>query len=321
MIREVIKNTESANKHKVAPVTELWKRIFSHKLSRTSPYPGTQIERFPVPDDKISWKHKFEGYVPVQYDNPGLGLFSEPRDPYKVHYFNEIQDGINRRSYVAEYFIVDGRPLNPKGRTGLAGRGELERWGPNHTTLSLLSRWAVKEHKVYSIEKQRILEVLAVRRSGNTMWELPGGYIGEKETLSGAHKRNLIECAMALRTKSTTEKLRIEQRTDRWMQSGIILYKGYFDDTRNTDNAWIEAHCINYHQEDEDFPSQFVASGNVEEIKWLTLDSVQDMTRINQWILKKMCIHLAAYNPYKGDTLMHNETRALACKKDETVLI
>lgn len=30
----------------------------------------------------------------------------------------------------------------------------------------------------------------------------------------------------------------------------VQLYKGYVDDARNTDNAWLETHVINYHDDD-----------------------------------------------------------------------
>lgn len=30
----------------------------------------------------------------------------------------------------------------------------------------------------------------------------------------------------------------------------VQLYKGYADDARNTDNAWLETHVINYHDDD-----------------------------------------------------------------------
>ena len=32
--------------------------------------------------------------------------------------------------------------------------------------------------------------------------------------------------------------------------NGIEVYKGYSDDPRNTDNAWIETSAFNYHDED-----------------------------------------------------------------------
>lgn len=48
---------------------------------------------------------------------------------------------INRVSFVKNYDIVDGRPLNPIGRTGLTGRGVLGKWGPNHAADPIVTRW------------------------------------------------------------------------------------------------------------------------------------------------------------------------------------
>lgn len=38
------------------------------------------------------------------------------------------------------YKLDDGIPLNPFGRTGLRGKGNLPRWGPNHYVLVVLTR-------------------------------------------------------------------------------------------------------------------------------------------------------------------------------------
>ena len=34
-------------------------------------------------------------------------------------------------------------PLNPRGRTGLSGRGLLGKFGPNHAADTVVTRWAV----------------------------------------------------------------------------------------------------------------------------------------------------------------------------------
>ena len=39
------------------------------------------------------------------------------------------------------YSVKDGRPLNPVGRTGLAGRGILGKWGPNHAADPIVTRF------------------------------------------------------------------------------------------------------------------------------------------------------------------------------------
>ena len=52
-------------------------------------------------------------------------------------------------------FDARGRPLNPRGRTGMTGRGLLGRWGPNHAADLLLTR----DHPV-----TRKLQIVVVQR-------------------------------------------------------------------------------------------------------------------------------------------------------------
>lgn len=66
--------------------------------------------------------------------------------------WNSLDGKVNRVSYEGIYEIVKGRPLNPRGRTGLCGRGVLGRWGPNHAADPIVTRW-----KIVNDEKQRDL--------------------------------------------------------------------------------------------------------------------------------------------------------------------
>ena len=75
--------------------------------------------------------------------------------------FNQVDKSgpspVNRVSYLGTYQIVDGLPRythgprsfvvvmmlmvrNPTGRTGFAGRGLLDYWGPNHIADPIFSR-------------------------------------------------------------------------------------------------------------------------------------------------------------------------------------
>ena len=47
----------------------------------------------------------------------------------------------SRISFGTAYKVLQGIPLNPRGRTGLRGRGSLPRWGPNHGGILLVSRF------------------------------------------------------------------------------------------------------------------------------------------------------------------------------------
>ena len=70
---------------------------------------------------------------------PRIGLSTPPA-------FNTYDRvfGCSRLSLEGLYPIRDGLPLNPRGRTGLAGRGSLPRWGPNHAEALLITRYSIR---------------------------------------------------------------------------------------------------------------------------------------------------------------------------------
>lgn len=43
-----------------------------HKKCRNSIYPSSNVQRFPVPDDKVSWDVNFPQYSPVTYTSKVL---------------------------------------------------------------------------------------------------------------------------------------------------------------------------------------------------------------------------------------------------------
>lgn len=55
--------------------------------------------------------------------------------------WNSIDGDVSRVSYMGQYKIENGYPLNPLGRTGIVGRGVLGRWGPNHAADPVVTRW------------------------------------------------------------------------------------------------------------------------------------------------------------------------------------
>lgn len=59
---------------------------------------------------------------------------------------------ISRISYTGEYQIKNRYPLNPFGRTGIAGRGLWGRWGPNHAVDSLVTRWSRDEDGAVKVD-------------------------------------------------------------------------------------------------------------------------------------------------------------------------
>lgn len=123
--------------------------LLKHYKCRNSIYPGCNIARFLVPDDLISWDCPFIGYNPVEYESPVLKnkpwadqqITTNNENKISSFKWNEIDGNVNRVSYTGVYQILNQRPLNPVGRTGISGRGILGRYGPNHAADPVVTRW------------------------------------------------------------------------------------------------------------------------------------------------------------------------------------
>ncbi|CAF3843804.1 unnamed protein product [Rotaria sp. Silwood1] len=123
----------------------------SHVLSRESPYVYTNEARFSVTEKHIPWKLPFDLYDPT--------LITLPKEHI--------------------CFRDDERPfvepnLNPMGRTGVRGRGALIRWGPNKSTIAIITRWKKHRDQFTFVDGQRILEAMVFKDKITNDWQLPG---------------------------------------------------------------------------------------------------------------------------------------------------
>ena len=55
----------------------------------------------------------------------------------------------------------------------------------------------------------------------------------------------------------------------------IKIYKGYVDDPRNTDNAWMETAAYNFHDENNEYVGRLNlnSGGDAENVGWKEIDS------------------------------------------------
>lgn len=119
------------------------------------------------------------------------------------------------------HFDDIGRPLNPKGRTGIAGRGTLGSWGPNIAVDPVVTR--------INPENGNLEVIIGIREDTGEM-SLPGGIVLEHETP----------------TQTLVRSFHSKTGTSLDLTSAIEIFKGYSDDYRNTDHAWMETiatHC------------------------------------------------------------------------------
>ncbi|XP_072921464.1 ADP-ribose pyrophosphatase, mitochondrial-like isoform X3 [Hemitrygon akajei] len=223
----------------VVPLMEILE--FLHVKARGEVYPGSEICRFLVPDNKVGWDVPWTDYDPVDY-TASLLLKQPPwadppyrneRELIKLLKFNHLDGDVDRRSYTGKYEVINGFPRNPCGRTGLKGRGLLGRWGPNHAADPIVTRWKKEGGKtvIHNCSGKPILQFVAICRRDNKEWAIPG------------------------------------------------VYKGYVDDPRNTDNAWMETVAMNFHDETGDSVGKLnlQAGDDAGAVKWMDIEEKQKL--------------------------------------------
>lgn len=231
-----------------------------HVKCRNNSYMGI-FPRTPVPDAFAPWYVQWSSYSPMEYTNPKFLLdgahrpsFADPPHAKRVQFNCYDSYGVNRVSHVCYYPIDNftGRPYNPIGRTGVSGRGVLGRWGPNHAADALVYRF-----------QNGHLQVITIRGKYRGRRALPGGMVNRHESFKDASFRELIEETMS-RTSWPIWQLKKYLNFD----SAYAIHSGYVDDSRNTDNAWVETVVYCYHADDHTAGPTLVAGDDATDAKW-----------------------------------------------------
>jgi ADP-ribose pyrophosphatase len=184
-------------------------------IDRPENYP----ERFPVPPGSRSWHLAFPEYSPSYFVQADVleqdceitpGGWSEPEN------WQGIPNLAQRISGTGPIILSpDGRPLNPHGRTGIAGRGFFGRWGPNPAVDPIVIRLG---------PASGLPEFLLIKRPDSRQWGLPGVLVREGEKPADAAVRGL------------RQKCGIAVPGDRL----VSFPQMFVEDYRNTDHAWME---------------------------------------------------------------------------------
>lgn len=241
----------------------------SHFAAKTTPdsYPERRLPVFEEGEDHVGYnleQVKFD-YDPPYYDHPavlaadatipGSAGWADPTDPRKV-------DWTKRSSHYGRILLcsVTGRPINPVGVTGLVGRGLLGKWGPNHAGDCLITRNNGHE-----------LQFVAIKRKDNGQWAIPGGMVDEGEAVANTVVREFREEAARLTSEEGGEEAKKALDKILKKHEGVVVFKGYVDDPRTTDNAWIETVAIHRHLSPEEADSlQLSAGDDAAAVKWMT---------------------------------------------------
>lgn len=268
-----------------------------HNKCRQGFYPSSNIKRFEVPENKVSWSVDYPEYTPVEYTAPAIKGKSWADAAIEENSFepqwNSIDENINRKSFTGDYVInKDGYPLNPVGRTGIIGRGLLGRWGPNHAADPIVTRWKRNTTGATVIDKNTqkpVLQFVAIQRRDSGEWAIPGGMVDPGETISATLKREFMEEAMNLLEKSQEEREEMEKSIKEFFEKGEEIYKGYVDDPRNTDNAWMETVALNFHDDDNSILGKITltAGDDARNVKWMDINNTLNLYANHSEFIRK----------------------------------
>ena len=201
------------------------------------------VTRWRLEDAQVPWSVPLPEYQPPVYEDPSLegAQWADPPAP--------LDEAFRAKVKARSTFELGGRvlfdeakglPRNPRGRTGLAGRGLLGKWGPNHAADPIVTRLHPQTNQ---------LQMVAIeRQDDNGVWAIPGGFVDKGETVSDAVRREFVEEAGDF--ESDPEGQRAFNAAVQSIfnpENGVVVYRGYVDDPRTTDHAWIETTAYHFH--------------------------------------------------------------------------
>uniref|UniRef100_A0A0R3X555 Ion_trans domain-containing protein n=1 Tax=Hydatigena taeniaeformis TaxID=6205 RepID=A0A0R3X555_HYDTA len=304
------------------PRANIYERVIaSHRLWRLIPFnferrPGMRVN---IPDGAVDWKIPYPEYRPfianterIAYPYPGIEDGPQDSDPTKLDYntYDALQ-GVSRcclkgRVRVSRGLLEPhGLPLNPRGRSGLGGKGMLPHWGPNHVIVLAFTRagrapndfqvavldrhqcsclpWAYhRESCDFRSCSAKVMRDFLLRRT-NTLFSNAGP---ELDTVKAMLITSIDEMEMTLACFAFVCPL------------GIIIQisDDFLDDHLNADHAWIEAVCVNFHCKDhapfhKDATKLFIEDTAIESARWFDFKGSINLRPSHESLLIKLLQH------------------------------
>lgn len=229
-------------------------------------------DRTRVSDQEVSWLTYIQHYAPRWFNHPSVlendcsikkDGWADPQDYQKAYLMvikrKSIEYG-KQRNRKDDWICFSERelPINPIGRTGIWGRGLLGKWGPNMAADPIVTR-----------KIQGKYQMIAILRKDLDVWAIPGGMVDAGEDVNQTLKREFTEEA------ANNPKLNPLITKLFSNQNAKIIYRGYVDDPRNTDNSWIETTAKHFHCSEE-LAKQLdniglKAGSDARSVKWLDI--------------------------------------------------
>ena len=240
-------------------------------LKQTVLAPASYPQRASVGDNVFDWEDPT--YKPVDFTEAFILAYPKPvwADFLHVPFLDMLQrKTIDRKGDIVtlatahkNYDFNKGLFLNPRGKTGIAGRGSLGLWGPN---------WAA-DVIVTKREDGKLWVILCEKQvgDGESVLCFPAGMVEAGEAVPETLRRELVEEA--------AEDGEAIDDLFRSCNMGCV-YSGWVDDWRNTDHAWMVTQAHRFHATPEIAAKLTLAVKDTAEIKksgWYVAEDVTKM--------------------------------------------
>jgi len=239
-------------------------------LKQTFLAPASYPTRASVGDNVYDWDDPC--YNPVSFTDKLI--LNDPKPKWADHKdvpFLEVlaRKTINRKGEIVklstskQYDFHTGCFLNPRGKTGIAGRGILGRWGAN---------WAA-DVIVTKTEGDKLWVILCEKQvgDGDSVLCFPAGMVEPGDRVPQTLRRELCEEAVA-------DNGAVDELFDTCAIG--CVYAGHVDDWRNTDHAWMVTQAYRFHATPEIAEKLTLSVKDKDEINksaWYVAEEVTKM--------------------------------------------
>lgn len=211
------------------------------------PYPSYKPTRLHVLDHIANSRHPYAAnpkeYVPknpvryadmVDYEGEFVNEHTEEewtKMRQRILMLHEKFKGTNK---AFELDPITSLPLNPDGRTGIAGPGKLWEWGP-----ILVADPIVTKEEVHPESGKKVIKLLCIKKNEHGKWSLPGGSRDRKDGL------NYDDVDHTLTKELMEETGLVRKGTESTTKEGLdmsvaeLIFDGKVKTGRETDNSWM----------------------------------------------------------------------------------
>ncbi|KAH7972433.1 hypothetical protein HPB52_012121 [Rhipicephalus sanguineus] len=249
---ETLKQASSSKGDPMSVAATIQQQTTLHYISRQSPYPGTKIQRFPVPDKFVPWEVMWLDYEPIAYTRP-RAQFPAPLQVYVDEDIVVIPKTENAQSLPPlKWNCLSTSP----GGINIDRRSWIEDADSTNIIYILENEGVPRYQKSRSaLSTGRGLEIALMRIFRTDQFVLPGDFVPGELKYDGV-MRVCFKIPEGT-PMSSAEHVRaffsgcLQEQPDASDPSQAvdcsIARRGYMDDPMNTDNCWREVELWKVH--------------------------------------------------------------------------